>query len=111
MEWRLRVWFHSAPAKHFVPHAAQVCDQGRTGVVVACYMMLSGLYNSPDLSPRRSARLALEHFLHMRGEGVNYPSQKRYVEYFAEVHNSVWGVAACSSNHELDVRVLACCFC
>ncbi len=67
-----------------------VCDlQGRTGVIVCCYLVFSGVFikrgdGTVVGSGDEMARLALDHFLSRRGEGVNYTCQERLVQYFAE---------------------------
>ena len=71
---------------HPAPHTGDcTTTQGRTGVVIGSYMLFSGLYANAGLSPKRMAAQSLQYFLSRRGEGVTYPSQKRYVEYFAEM--------------------------
>lgn len=64
---------------------ATQAGKGRTGVMLACYMLYAGL--------EPSACAALEAFGRHRtadGKGVTIPSQRRYVAYFAAlVHSDV----------------------
>eukprot|EP01079_Euglenida_sp_SAG-EU17-18_P008566 gene8566-1532_t len=70
--------------------------KGRTGTVVACYMLYSGMFTKElESSPPSAARKALAKFSHERTKdkkGVTINSQKRYVYYFASVLGNGTGV-------------------
>lgn len=64
--------------------------QGRTGVGVCCYLIFSGMFlHKPDGTPVADhfemARLCMDYFQSTRGEGINYTSQERTVQYFSKV--------------------------
>jgi hypothetical protein len=70
--------------------------QGRTGTIICCYLMLSGMFlrnedGSMVADPNVAANAALRFFLDMRGEGVNYTSQERTVKYFAKARGDISG--------------------
>jgi protein-tyrosine phosphatase len=57
--------------------------KGRTGTVIACYMLYCGLFDSPAQ--------ALTYFAERRSKinkGVIQPSQLRYVDYFGKIIGS-----------------------
>ena len=57
--------------------------KGRTGTVIACYMLYCGLFDSPAK--------ALTYFAERRSKihkGVIQPSQLRYVDYFGQIIKS-----------------------
>lgn len=57
-----------------------MAGKGRTGVVIAAYFLYSGLFDN--------AHQALEYFAHKRSStnfGVNFPGQKRYVQFMEEI--------------------------
>lgn len=67
-----------------------MAGKGRTGVVVSCYMLFSGHYGRFDRldSPEKVWELTdavVEDFTRLRGQGVRFPSQHRYIYYFINV--------------------------
>jgi len=103
--WRccltMHSWLRAAAANVVVVHC--LAGKGRTGVVIACYLLFSGALFEREggggagegeggaaatftlPSPRALANRALGSFAKARGEGVKYASQKRMVRYFAQV--------------------------
>lgn len=93
-------WLTSDPKNIVVVHC--LAGKGRTGVVIACYLLFSGFLfakhsaqsdrdplasNQTILlpSPAEMTARVLMHFRKMRGEGVRHPSQERIVRYFSRV--------------------------
>ena len=58
--------------------------KGRTGTLISCYLMYSGLADSAD---EAIAYYGYKRFSH--GKGVTQPSQIRYVHYFEQVYKRV----------------------
>jgi phosphatidylinositol-3,4,5-trisphosphate 3-phosphatase and dual-specificity protein phosphatase PTEN len=64
--------------------------QGRTGVGICCYLIFSGMFllrqdGTPVGDHLEMARLCMDYFQTTRGEGINYTSQERTVQYFSKV--------------------------
>lgn len=68
--------YHAADARNVaVVHC--MAGRGRTGLVVCAYLLYTGA--------AKSANAAMQHFARARGQPLRTPSQRRYVEYVAEV--------------------------
>ena len=108
--WRscaaMHAWLLADPENIVVVHC--LAGKGRTGVIIACYLILSGylfeagegkgegeggsashpVHASPTFvlpPPLALANQALGVFAQARGEGPKYASQRRIVRYFADV--------------------------
>ena len=58
--------------------------KGRTGTLISCYLMYSGLASDSESAIRY---YGMKRFSH--GRGVTQPSQLRYVEYFEQVYKRI----------------------
>ena len=67
-------WLNADPSHVAVVHC--LAGKGRTGTVLAAYMLFAGLH--------QTAAEALQAFATARNTGVTMPSQRRYVQYFAD---------------------------
>lgn len=76
-------WLAADP-KHIVAVHCKA-GKGRTGLVVACFLIFSGAVYDAKTPPQELADTALRLFLETRGQGVKYPSQTRVVRYFATI--------------------------
>jgi phosphatidylinositol-3,4,5-trisphosphate 3-phosphatase/dual-specificity protein phosphatase PTEN len=59
-----------------------LAGRGRTGTVIACYLTFNGMFDNGSE--------ALDFFAQKRSSsdrGVQQPSQRRYVQYFSEIHH------------------------
>ncbi len=107
--WRscaaMHAWLLADPENIVVVHC--LAGKGRTGVIIACYLILSGCLfeagegkvegegSSPHPGhaaatfvlppPQALASQALDVFAQARGEGPKYASQQRIVRYFADL--------------------------
>ena len=70
----MHAWLEADPFHVAVVHC--MAGKGRTGTVLAAYMLYAGIHGT--------AREALDAFATARNTGVTMPSQRRYVEYFAQ---------------------------
>lgn len=70
----LHSWLNADPSHVAVVHC--LAGKGRTGTVLAAYMLFAGLH--------QTAAEALQAFATARNTGVTMPSQRRYVQYFAD---------------------------
>jgi len=70
----LHSWLAADPSHVAVVHC--MAGKGRTGTVIAAYMLFAGLH--------QTAAEALQAFATARNTGVTMPSQRRYVQYFAD---------------------------
>ena len=71
----LHSWLAADPSHVVVVHC--MAGKGRTGTVIAAYMLFAGLH--------QTALSSLQAFAMARNTGVTMPSQRRYVQYFAEM--------------------------
>jgi hypothetical protein len=84
-------WLCADPLNVVAVHC--LAGKGRTGVVIACYLLFSGaLFAAPQPGaafllphPAALADAALTLFAEKRGDAIKYASQKRVVRYFARV--------------------------
>eukprot|EP00753_Platysulcus_tardus_P019036 PLAT7045.1.p1 GENE.PLAT7045.1~~PLAT7045.1.p1 ORF type:complete len:662 (+),score=284.46 PLAT7045.1:296-1987(+) len=81
----IKSWLDADPANVAVVHC--MAGKGRTGVCISAYLVFCGHF--PHLSePQLAADAALTFFARQRSSksnGVSYPSQQRYVHYFARM--------------------------
>ena len=66
-----------------------MAGKGRTGVIVSCYMLYMAHYgNLVQLEKNQIEKIvdrAILDFKELRGQGVRFPSQRRYMLYFVQV--------------------------
>ncbi|TNV81716.1 hypothetical protein FGO68_gene11784 [Halteria grandinella] len=75
--------------------------KGRTGTLIACYLMYSGLANS--------AKDAITYYGWKRfshGKGVTQPSQVRYVEYFEQVYIGIIKSPSLKSPQKIIIQTI-----
>lgn len=75
--------------------------KGRTGTLISCYLMFSGLANS--------AKDAITYYGWKRfssGKGVTQPSQVRYVYYFEQVYKRLIRSPILKSPHKIVVHTI-----
>lgn len=59
--------------------------KGRTGTIMCCFLLLTGLFQTPEEAFHYYSKKRFT-----RGEGVTQPSQKRYVNYFHSLLKSTY---------------------
>ena len=72
--WQCIAWYASFPRP--LPHISLQAGKGRTGTIIACYLIYAGLVSGPTE--------ALEYYASQRShinKGVTRPSQKRFAPY------------------------------
>lgn len=91
----LDVWLFGSGAPKSAVAVHCIAGKGRTGMVICAFLVYTNLLPLEDGMPHRSHDLmeeaqamtlrVTEHFLEKRGQGVEYPSQRRYIEYIARL--------------------------
>jgi hypothetical protein len=103
----IHIWLDTDPKNVIAVHC--MAGKGRTGMVCVCYLMFARFIETEEERGREKGQEAsalgekggglsdethealsekyMDYFKTMRGQGVKYPSQMRFVRYFAQLLN------------------------
>lgn len=75
------LWLSKDPRNVIAVHC--LAGKGRTGILICCLLLLFESFHSEFTSPYKSSMRVSHFFQTVRGEGIDYKNQFRYVYYFA----------------------------